>query len=158
MLVWQADTRSMNPSVPQSYIDRHIAEDAARASAEYLAQFRSDIEAFIRREVVDACVLRGIFELPPASRESYFAFCDPSGGSSDSFAVAIGHHDLSRDTICVDCLREIPAPFSPEIAVSELSALLKSHRISSVTGDKYAGEWPREAFSRHHIRMSNRRW
>jgi hypothetical protein len=151
VLVWQADTRSMNPSVPQSYIDRHTADDAARASAEYLAQFRSDIEAFIMREVVDACVLRGIFELPPAPRESYFAFCDPSGGSSDSFAVAIGHHDLSRDTICVDCLREIPAPFSPEIAVAELSALLKSYRISSVTGDKYAGEWPREAFSRHHI-------
>jgi hypothetical protein len=29
VLVWQADTRSMNPSVPQSYIDRHIAEDSA---------------------------------------------------------------------------------------------------------------------------------
>jgi hypothetical protein len=74
VLVWQADTRSMNPSIQQSYIDQHIAEDAARASAEYLAQFRSDIEAFIMREVVDACVLRGIFELPPMSRESYFAF------------------------------------------------------------------------------------
>jgi hypothetical protein len=53
--------------------------------------------------------------------------------------------------ICVDCLREIPAPFSPEIAVAELSALLKSYHISSVTGDKYAGEWPREAFSRRNI-------
>jgi hypothetical protein len=152
VLVWQADTRSMNPSVPQSYIDRHMAEDVARASAEYLALFRSDIEAFIRREVVDACVVRGMFERPPASRQSYISFCDPSGGSSDSFAVAIGHYDQSRDTICLDCLREIPAPFSPENAVSELSALLKSYQIRSVTGDKYAGEWPREAFSRHGIR------
>ena len=31
VLVWQADTRSMNPGVPQSYIDRHVAEDAVRA-------------------------------------------------------------------------------------------------------------------------------
>jgi hypothetical protein len=31
VLVWQAATRDMNPSVPQSYIDRHVAEDAARA-------------------------------------------------------------------------------------------------------------------------------
>jgi hypothetical protein len=151
VLVWQADTRSMNPSVPQSYIDRHMAEDMPRAMAEYGAQFRDDIASFVSREVVDACVLRGIFELLPTSCESYFAFCDPSGGSSDSFAIAIGHHDLSRDMICVDCVGEIPAPFSPECAVAELSALLKSYRISSVIGDKYAGEWPREAFSRHNI-------
>jgi len=58
---------------------------------------------------------------------------------------------LSRDVICVDCLREVPAAFSPEVAVAELSALLKSYSIRSVTGDKYAGEWPREAFSRHNI-------
>jgi hypothetical protein len=151
VLVWQADTRSMNPSVPQSYIDRHMAEDMPRAMAEYGAQFRDDIASFVSREVVDACVLRGIFELLPASCESYFAYCDPSGGSSDSFAVAIGHYDLSRDMVCVDCLREIPAPFSPETAVAELSTLLKSYRISSVIGDKYAGEWPRQAFSRHNI-------
>jgi hypothetical protein len=37
----------MNAGVPQSYIDRHIAEDAARASAEYGAQFRSDIEGIV---------------------------------------------------------------------------------------------------------------
>jgi hypothetical protein len=152
VLVWQADTRSMNSLVSQALIDRHMREDMPRAMSEYGAQFRDDIAAFVSREVVEACVLRGMFEVPPTSRESYFAFCDPSGGSSDSFAVAIGHHDRSRDMICVDCLREIPAPFSPEIAVAELSALLKFYRISSVTGDKYAGEWPREAFSRHNIR------
>ena len=44
VLVWRADTRSMNSTVPQSYIDAHMAEDPARASAEYMAQFRSDLE------------------------------------------------------------------------------------------------------------------
>jgi hypothetical protein len=29
VLVWQADTRSMNPSVPQSYIDQHSRRYAA---------------------------------------------------------------------------------------------------------------------------------
>jgi hypothetical protein len=42
VLVWQAATRDMNPTVPQSYIDRHLADDPARASAEYLAEFRRD--------------------------------------------------------------------------------------------------------------------
>ena len=45
MLVWQAATRDMNATVPQSYIDAHMEEDPARATAEYLAQFRSDLEA-----------------------------------------------------------------------------------------------------------------
>ena len=47
ILVWQAATRDMNATVPQSYIDAHMEEDPARASAEYLAQFRSDLEAFV---------------------------------------------------------------------------------------------------------------
>jgi hypothetical protein len=65
VLVWQADTRSMNPTVPQSYISRHVAEDAARASAEYGAQFRSDIEGFVAQEVVDAAIVPGRYELFP---------------------------------------------------------------------------------------------
>ena len=32
VLVWKAATRDMNASVPQSYIDQHMAEDPARAS------------------------------------------------------------------------------------------------------------------------------
>jgi hypothetical protein len=37
ILVWQADTRTMNPTVPQALIDQHLADDPARAGAEWLA-------------------------------------------------------------------------------------------------------------------------
>jgi len=37
-------------------------------------------------------------------------------------------------------------PFSPESCVAEFCALLKDYRCSEVTGDRYAGEWPREQF------------
>jgi hypothetical protein len=33
ILVWQAGTQDMNPSVPQSFIDGHMADDPARAGA-----------------------------------------------------------------------------------------------------------------------------
>ena len=66
VLVWQADTRSMNSNVPQSYIDMHVAEDPARAAAEYGAEFRSDLEAFVSREVVEACT-SDYHELPPVA-------------------------------------------------------------------------------------------
>jgi len=35
------------------FIDRHMADDPARARAEYFAEFRVDVETFISREVVD---------------------------------------------------------------------------------------------------------
>jgi hypothetical protein len=35
VLVWQAATRDMNPSVPQAFIDKHMAEDPSRAAAKY---------------------------------------------------------------------------------------------------------------------------
>ena len=44
---------------------RHLAEDPARASAEYLAQFRTDIESFVNIEAVKACVQVNVFERSP---------------------------------------------------------------------------------------------
>ena len=51
VLVWQADTASMNPGVPAAVIANAYAEDEAAAAAEYGAEFRRDLEAFVSREV-----------------------------------------------------------------------------------------------------------
>jgi hypothetical protein len=141
----------MNPSLPQFIIDRAIERDPHAAAAEYLAEFRRDIEAFVPLEAVQACVTPRLREHPPRTHITYFAFCDPSGGSADAFALAIGHTEAQQDLVVIDALREIPAPFSPETAVGELASLLKSYRISSICGDRYAGEWPREQFSKFGI-------
>jgi hypothetical protein len=150
ILVWQSDTRTMNGSVPQALIDQHLADDPARAGAEWLAQFRTDIEAFIAREAVEACVTPGVRERPPRGT-FYHGFVDPSSGSADSFTLAIGHNDISRDTIVIDALREIRPPFSPEVTVAELAELLKIYRVHQITGDRYAGVWPVEQFSKFGI-------
>jgi hypothetical protein len=151
ILVWQAATRVMNPKVPQSVIDAAMERDPADASAEYLAQFRSDIEGFVDRAVIEACITPHVYERPPQSGLHYVAFVDPSGGSADSFTAAIAHKDIHRDAAVVDALREIRPPFSPEQTVVEIAQLLRSYRISRVEGDRYAGEWPREQFSKHGI-------
>ena len=39
-LVWQASTRVMNPTVPQSWIDEETEKDPANAAAEYQARFQ----------------------------------------------------------------------------------------------------------------------
>jgi hypothetical protein len=121
--------------------------------AEYGAEFRSDLEAFVSREVVEAVTAPDRHELPPASDVAYVAFTDPSGGSADSFTLAIAHAEQRDDrTVAVlDCVRERRPPFSPEAVVAEFAELLGHYGVRAVTGDRYAGEWPREAFGRHGI-------
>jgi len=85
----------MNPSLRQSVVDRAFEDDPESARAEYGAEFRSDIEQFVSRETVEACVTRGVTIRPPLSSVSYRAFVDPSGGSSDSMTLAVAHREDS---------------------------------------------------------------
>jgi hypothetical protein len=149
-LVWKASTREMNPSVPQSFIDAAYEDDPANAAAEYGAEFRSDIEAFVSREAVEACVVPGRLELPLLRNTRYFAFVDPSGGSSDSMTLAIGHNN-EKGVVVIDALRERRPPFSPEAVVEEFVTLLQAYGVRSVSGDRFGGEWPRERFKMHGI-------
>ncbi len=93
VLVWQAATRTMNAGVPQALIDQAYLEDDASASAEYGAEFRRDLERYISREAVEAVTVKGRVALEPQADVTYAAFVDPSGGSADSFTLAIAHKD-----------------------------------------------------------------
>ena len=149
ILVWQASTREMNPTVPQRVIDETTERDPASAAAEYGAQFRSDVESFVSREAVDVCVEVGVLERPPILGVSYSGFVDPSGGSVDAMTLAIGHREPG--TVMLDAMRERRPRFSPEAVIDEFAALLKVYRITKVYGDRYAGEWPRERFKQRGI-------
>ncbi len=146
ILVWQAATRVMNPSIPESVIDAAVERDPASAAAEFGAQFRTDIESLLTREAVEACIAHGVRERMRIAGQRYFAFVDPSGGSSDSMTLAVGHRE--GDGIILDAIRERKPPFSPDDVVQEFCAVLKSYGIAKVIGDRYAGEWAREADAR----------
>jgi hypothetical protein len=152
VLVWKADTRTMNPTVPQSVIDQAFERDPASASAEYGAEFRSDIAQFVSREAVETCVSPQVLERSRVPGVSYQAFCDPSGGSSDSMTLAIGHRQPTTDNKkaigVLDVVREIRAPFSPEQAVGEFARLLHSYGVRFIRGDRYAAAWVSESFKK----------
>ena len=63
--------------------------------------------------------------------------------------LAIAHHQAGIAVL--DAIREIKPPFSPEAACAEFAALLKTYQITTIEGDRYAGEWPRERFRKHGI-------
>jgi hypothetical protein len=155
IFVWKTDTRTMNPAIDAEFIDAEFERDPIVAASEYgrdgVISFRADIETFVSREVVDAAVVPGRHELPPASGVTYSAFVDPSGGSADSFTMAIVHRDQWTDRAVLDVVREVRPPFSPDSVVAEFAALLRSYGIGTVRGDRYAGEWPRERFRVHGI-------
>jgi hypothetical protein len=119
--------------------------DPERAAAEYLSEWRSDLSDFVPREAVEACVPLGCYELPYVPRCSYYAFCDPSGGSSDSMTLAIAHFE--HDKAVLDCLRERKSPFNPSDVCAEFAQVLKSYHLTRVTGDRYSGVWVIDRFA-----------
>jgi hypothetical protein len=149
-LVIQASSQILNPTLDADEIAAAFEEDAAVAGAEYGAQWRMDVESFVDPEVVAACTMSGVRELPPTRGYNYMGFVDPSGGSSDSMTMAICHRE--GDRCVVDCVRERRPPFSPDDVVIEFAATFKSYFIGTVHGDRYGGMWPAERFSAHGVR------
>jgi hypothetical protein len=150
-LVWAAPSLTMNPTLDSGLIERAIKEDPQAARSEWLgAIFRDDISTFIALEAVEAAVVPGRLELAPQPELRYEAFIDPSGGSSDSFTLAIGHRG-EEGKIVLDALRERRPPFRPSVVVEEYSALMKSYRVMRAKSDHYAGAWVPEVFKSHGI-------
>ena len=148
-LVARGPSTALNPSLPQRVVDRALEKDRPRATAEYLAEFRTDIEGFVSMEVIEGC-LGDYREMMPAANTSYKAFVDPSGGSADSFTLAISH--ITKDKqIIIDAVRERRPPFSPADVIEEFAASSRPIASSRVTGDRYAGEFPRELFRKNGI-------
>ena len=152
-LVWNSDSRSMHPSLSARVIERAFEDDPVAAASEFgqdgRVVFRRDVESFLDADAVSTVTIEGRRELAPRQGLLYAAFCDPSGGSQDSFTVAVGHSE--GDVAVLDAIREVRPPFSPDSVCEDFAALLKTYGLSSVVGDRYAGEWPRERFEAHGI-------
>lgn len=152
ILVAQAPTSLMNPTLDPAVIEQAYKEDPASASAEYGAQFRTDVESFISREAVEAVTITDRIELAPARINRYVGFVDAAGGSGqDSMTMAISHIDRKAGIAIVDAVRCVKPPFSPEQVVTDFCALLKSYRLTQVTGDHWGGDFVREQFKKRGI-------
>jgi hypothetical protein len=153
MLVVQGPSMVFNATLDDKAIAAQMEADPVAAQSEWNAVFRDDLESFVQRQVLESCV-PGYVVLPPDAGTSYFAFADPAGGTKhgDSFAAAIAHRQGS-DRVVVDALFERAPPFNPAAVIdSELVPWLKSYGISRITGDKWGGGFPPEAFARQGIR------
>ena len=149
-LVWQASTQDMNSTIDPHIIKTAYEEDPIAASAEFGAQFRRDIEALITLENAQKVInLDRPLELPYSGKRG-FGFFDASGGSGgDSMTGAVAHREGER--LVLDCIREIKPPFNPETACKEFAAMFRNYKVTTVTADRYAGDWPKVQFRKHGI-------
>src|SRR5206468_2560573 len=124
ILVVNAPTRTMNPTISEAVINAAYEDDPIAAAAEYGAEFRRDVEVFLPFEALEAVRMVGRYELPhdaAANRHNRKGFADPAGGSgTDSMTGSVAHTENGR--IVLDAVWEIRPPFSPEAAVKELAA------------------------------------
>jgi len=145
VLVVQGASTLFNPTLDNHVIDRARQSDPEAARAEWDAEFRSDLSAFLDDELIDTAIEPGRpLELPPRSEFTYSAFTDASAGRHDSFCIGIGHREGER--IVADVIRGRSPPFDPATVAAEYAKLAKQYRCQEIVGDNYSGDWVVNAF------------
>jgi hypothetical protein len=84
----------------------------------------------------------------------YFAFCDPSGGSSDSMTLAVARKPLAGKKAVLCGAWERRAPFNPDDVTAEFCRILRDYRLTVCTGDRYSAQWVIERFRFHGVRYA----
>jgi hypothetical protein len=150
-LVWQASAPAMNPTLPADYLEKMAQDDPDAYRSEVLGEFRTGLATCYDPDLLDLATDHGVRERPPQAGVAYRGFVDAASGSgSDSFTCAVAHAEGAR--VVLDAVRAWPPPFNPDHVLAECAAVLQTYRLSTVTGDRYAGGFVTEGFARHGVR------
>ena len=149
VLIWQASAPEMNPTLPADYLARMAENDPEGYHSEVLGEFRAGASTLFDSDALAACVDEGVRERPPAAGARYHAFADPSGGRRDKFTICIARR--IDDRVVLAAVRAWAPPFNPSGVIAEAADLLKTYRLTQVTGDRYAAEFVTERFRAHGI-------
>jgi hypothetical protein len=145
-----------NPSMASWGNDEYLAQQQRRLPAHKFRRLHLNLpglpegSAFQPEPVMNA-IVRGVTDRVREAHLTYRAFVDMSGGSSDDAVLAIGHVDHDRAVVDRVINQGQPAPFDPRVAVERFVGILREFGLSTVTGDRYAGETFRADFERHGI-------
>jgi hypothetical protein len=157
VLIWQSDSRTMNPCLSEAMIERQMSEDRAGSLAEWMGEFRSDISGFLPPEWIERTIIQRRYELPPQSNTTYRAFCDVSGGAKDAYTLSIAHEEQREGgpVIVQDVLKIRRAPHDPHEVTKEYAGILREYSCGEVCGDRYSAGWVINAYGVHGIRYKH---
>jgi hypothetical protein len=147
VLVLQASSRQLNPTLDAALVERAPEEDPASARSEWMGLWRDDLSNYVPLELIESAVDVGVSVRPPKTGVAYFGFVDAASGvGQDSFAIAIAHKD--QNEVILDLAHEVKPSFSPDQAIGECSSLLKSFGLRTCVGDRYSAGFVIEGFAR----------
>ncbi len=151
ILVARGTSKEFNPSLPQEEIDEALERDPEWAKAEYLAQWRDDIESFVSRDAVERCIgEKNVIERPYMLGMRYHCFVDAAGGSgADSMTMAIAHKH--QEAVMIDKVVEVKPPFHTGDAVADFCKTMRDYKITAARADRYAAGWVVDAFRAQNI-------
>lgn len=152
-LVVHGETLFVNPEVDHDFLKNEEQRDPDNYDLEYLAHFAEQVDSFFPADKLRECfTLLG--DVPPNSQYRYHCAVDQSGLSGrDRFAMSISHKQ--KDGVIVDIERSW-ATKSGDAIISEIKETVKPYGISSISVDRYAGGWVREAFERQGFEVTVR--
>lgn len=160
LLVWQASTALMNPSIGKDRLDRERRMDGKRFAREFEAQFVEDTTAFIPQPLIERAVITGREALPALAGRYYIGAVDASGGGSCSFTISVVtlEPDQAGTHRIVECQskgweKSRTEALDLEATVSEAASIFTAYGCYSVMSDRYSSGWNRQAFARHGIAL-----
>jgi len=144
-LTIQANTRFVNPEIPQKFLNKEKARDVNNWSREFQAEFSEKLEAFFGFELIQKTfTLAG--DLPYKSEYNYSLGLDQSGLSGkDRFALAISHKE--GDIAIVDVVRSWETK-DLDIILNDIEILAKTYHLNKASIDKYSKGYVENSFKK----------
>ena len=157
VLVWQATAPEMNPTLSVDYLTRMEQDDPDAYLSEVLGEFRLGVSTLHDGPTLFEAVESGVRERAAVQGTRYVADTDAASGTAtakDAWGLGIAHRE--GDRVILDVTRAWKPPFNPSNVVAEIATLLRSYRITSVSGDRYAPGFVDEAFRAQGIKYEQR--
>ncbi len=142
-LTIQANTRYVNPEIPQKFLDKEKARDIDNWAREFEGIFSEKLESFFGFELMQKVfTLAG--DIPYKAEYHYHLGLDQSGLSGrDRFALAIAHKE--GDLAVVDIVRSWETK-DLDIILDEIKTLAKAYHINEAIIDKYSKGYVENSF------------
>lgn len=141
VLVAHGGTLDFNSTFNAAVIADALERDPASASAEYLAQFRTDRSGYIDAALLDSVTRREPREIPYMPMSStggylqYFAGGDVSGGKVDATSFAVFRDHNGKVQQCA--VRRWTSPHDPLVVAREVAEFLGSYKLTHARADQY---------------------
>jgi hypothetical protein len=97
-LCWFAPSTVMNPRLPRKVVDEALADNAARAGAEFDNLWREDVSDFLPLDVIEGNTAFGVYQRDPQPGIVYLCFVDAAGGTGQDCSRSRSPTTTSRPT------------------------------------------------------------